>query len=61
MRLGFWNLAARLKSRLARENGQDLVEYALLLAVISVAAISSSHKVATAINTLFTAIAASLT
>ena len=61
MRHGFWNLVVGMKSRLVREDGQDLVEYALLLALISVAAISSSHKVATAINTLFTAIAASLT
>jgi len=54
-------LIVKLQTLSTREEGQDLVEYALLLAVIATAAIASAGKVAAAINALFTAIAASLT
>ena len=39
------------------EEGQDLVEYALLVALLSVGAVASTRLVATAITTQFTAIA----
>ncbi len=42
------------------EEGQDLVEYALLVALISLVCISSINGVATAINGVFTAISGSL-
>jgi len=60
MRKRLLDLVAKLKSRLAREDGQDLVEYALIVTLIAVAAISGSRKVATAIGTIFTNISTSL-
>jgi pilus assembly protein Flp/PilA len=43
------------------EEGQDLTEYALLLVLIALAAITSMKSVATAINGVFSTAAASLT
>lgn len=45
---------------MAREDGQDRVEYGLLLTPIKGAAISGSHKVATAIETILANIGTSL-
>jgi len=60
MRLGFWKLVFKLQSLAASEEGQDLVEFGMMLALISISAISGSHKVATAVNTVFTNISTSL-
>lgn len=45
---------------LVEDQGQDLVEYALLVALISTAAIAGAGNVATAINNIFTNISNSL-
>lgn len=42
------------------ESGQDLVEYALLLVLISLVAITSMKAIATAIKTVFTTAASDL-
>jgi pilus assembly protein Flp/PilA len=42
------------------EEGQDLVEYALLVALIALVCISGVNNVATAVNTVFTNISTSL-
>ena len=42
------------------EQGQDLVEYALLVSLIALAAITGVGKVATAVTTIFTNISTSL-
>lgn len=42
------------------EQGQDLVEYALLVCLISLAAILGVEKVATAVTTVFSNISSSL-
>jgi pilus assembly protein Flp/PilA len=42
------------------EEGQDLVEYALLITLVALAAITGINKVATAINTVFTNISNTL-
>lgn len=42
------------------EEGQDLVEYALLVSLIALAAITGVGKVATAVTTVFTSISTSL-
>jgi Flp pilus assembly pilin Flp len=42
------------------ESGQDLVEYALLLVLISLAAIASLNTIATAIKAVFTKAASDL-
>jgi Flp pilus assembly pilin Flp len=43
------------------EEGQDLVEYALLLVLLSLAAIGSLSALATAINNVFSQAATNLT
>ena len=56
----FMNLYVKLQSLKNGEEGQDLVEYALLIALISLVCISGVSNVATAINTVFTNISTSL-
>jgi pilus assembly protein Flp/PilA len=56
----FLTLYVKLQTLVAREEGQDLVEYALLVALIALAAITGVSKVATAVNTVFTNISSSL-
>jgi pilus assembly protein Flp/PilA len=46
---------------LMTEEGQDLVEYALLVALIAFAATAGIKSAATSINTIFTNISTSLT
>ena len=53
-------LSAKLQNLLNREEGQDLVEYGLLLSLISTAAIAGVQNVATAVNTIFTNVSTSL-
>lgn len=45
---------------LNREEGQDLVEYALLVALIALAAIVGVNKVATAVTGIFSNISTSI-
>ncbi|MGB7264592.1 MAG: Flp family type IVb pilin [Terracidiphilus sp.] len=56
----FLTLYVKLQNLTTREEGQDLVEYALLVALIALAAVTGVGKVATAINTVFTNISSSL-
>ncbi len=50
-----------LRNLLVREEGQDLVEYALIVAVISFGTISGMGSLATGINTEFSVVATTLT
>ena len=50
-----------LKQLWQEEEGQDLTEYALLLVLVSLAAIGSLGALATAINGVFSRAAANLT
>jgi len=50
-----------LKRLWSNEEAQDLTEYALLLVLISLAAITSMGSLATAINTAFSTAASNLT
>jgi len=54
------NLYVKLQNLMNREEGQDLVEYALLVSLIALAAITGVGKVATAVTTIFTNISSSL-
>ena len=54
------DLILKLQS-LVREDGQDMVEYALLVALIAFAATSGMHILATDINSAFSAIGGKLT
>jgi pilus assembly protein Flp/PilA len=56
-----WKLAIKIQNLLHRQEGQDLIEYALVVALIALAATSGMTSVATAINTAFTNIGTELT
>jgi pilus assembly protein Flp/PilA len=56
----FLALYVRMQNLLANEEGQDLVEYALLVCLIALAAITGVQKVASAVNTVFSNISGSL-
>jgi pilus assembly protein Flp/PilA len=56
----FLALYVKLQTLTAREEGQDLVEYALLVCLIALAAITGVSKVAGAVNSVFSNISASL-
>jgi pilus assembly protein Flp/PilA len=53
-------LPQRLKSLLTDESGQDLIEYALIAALIAVAAILAMKGLANKINNEFNAVGNSL-
>ena len=53
-------LYVRLQTLGSGEEGQDLVEYALLVALIALVCISGVSNVATAVNAVFSNISASL-
>ncbi len=56
----FLNALVKMQALMNREEGQDLVEYALLVSLVALAAITGVNSVATAINTVFTNISTSL-
>jgi pilus assembly protein Flp/PilA len=56
----FLNLYVRLHILLDREDGQDLVEYALLVALIALVALSGVKQVASAVNTSFSKVSTTL-
>ncbi len=51
-----WSKLSSLLRRLAREDGQDLVEYALLVALLSLGATAGMRSYATKIGQVFTSI-----
>ena len=54
-------LRARLQNLMRLEEGQDLIEYALIVAVIAFAATAGMSSLATAVNSTFTTIGTTLT
>jgi pilus assembly protein Flp/PilA len=54
------NLYVKVQNLMNREEGQDLVEYALVVCLISLACITGVNKVTTAITTVFSNISGSL-
>jgi pilus assembly protein Flp/PilA len=56
----FLKLYVRFQLLLNREDGQDLVEYALLIALIALAAVSGTRGVATAVNGEFNKVSTTL-
>jgi pilus assembly protein Flp/PilA len=54
-------LRGSLRSMVADQGGQDLIEYALVVALIAFAAAAGMSTVATKINTAFTSIGTKLT
>ena len=55
------NLYPSVRNLFAREEGQDLVEYALVVALIAFGAIAGMGFLATGINNAFSGIATTLT
>ncbi len=56
----FLAMLVKMQNLMKHEEGQDLIEYALVAALIAVATIAGMNKVATAVNTLFSSIASTL-
>jgi pilus assembly protein Flp/PilA len=56
-----WKLYTKMQSLIDREEGQDLIEYALVVALIAFAATAGMSTLATDINAAFTAIGTTLT
>jgi pilus assembly protein Flp/PilA len=50
----------KLQNLIAREEGQDLVEYALVVALIAFGAVAGMKQLATGINTAFNTISSDL-
>jgi pilus assembly protein Flp/PilA len=60
MRDALLNLYVKIQGLRNSEDGQDLVEYALLVALIALVCITGVNNVATAVNTVFNQISSSL-
>jgi pilus assembly protein Flp/PilA len=56
MQTTLWNLYSRLQTLIRREEGQDLIEYALVVALIAFAAVTSMQGLAVDINNAFISI-----
>jgi pilus assembly protein Flp/PilA len=61
MKKAMLKLSANLQTLMLREEGQDLIEYALVVALIAFAATAGMSTLATGINGAFTTIAGRLT
>jgi pilus assembly protein Flp/PilA len=61
MKNQLWKLSIKIQNIFNREEGQDLIEYALVVALIALAATAGMTSVATSINTAFTNIGTKLT
>jgi pilus assembly protein Flp/PilA len=54
-------LYVKFQDLMSREEGQDLVEYALVVGLISIAAVAGLQNVAKAVNNVITSVTATLT
>jgi pilus assembly protein Flp/PilA len=61
MKNNFLMLCVRIQNLLNREEGQDLIEYALVVALVALAATAGMGTLATDINKAFTSIGTTLT
>jgi pilus assembly protein Flp/PilA len=59
MKSNLWKLAVKMQVILD-EDGQDLIEYALVVALIAFAATAGMNSLATAINTAFSNVGTTL-
>jgi pilus assembly protein Flp/PilA len=60
MQLKLWMLYSGMQRLIVREEGQDLIEYALVVSLIAFAATAGMNVLATDINTAFTNIGTTL-
>jgi pilus assembly protein Flp/PilA len=56
----FLAMYVKLQDLMKHEEGQDLIEYALIAALIAVAAIAGMKNVASAVNSLFSQVSSVL-
>jgi pilus assembly protein Flp/PilA len=56
----FLKLSVKIQGLMLREEGQDLVEYALVVALVAFAATAGMNSLATGINAAFSGIATTL-
>ena len=56
MKNRLWMLSVKIQNLLNREEGQDLIEYALIVALISLAATAGMKNLAGDINNAFNAV-----
>lgn len=61
MKSKLWLLSIKVQDLLSREKGQDLIEYALVVALIAFAATAAMGTLASDINDAFTNIGTKLT
>jgi pilus assembly protein Flp/PilA len=61
MKIQLWRLCVRLQNLLSREDGQDLIEYSLVVALIAFGATAGMSTVATDINNVFGSVGGTLT
>ena len=61
MEFKFWSLYNKVQNFLKADEGQDLIEYALVVALIAFAATAGMGTLATNINAAFTKIGSKLT
>ena len=54
------NIKQIMNNLIVDESGQDLIEYALVAALVALGAVATLTKVATSINNIFSGIATSL-
>ncbi len=60
MKAKLMQLSAKLQALLMDENGQDLIEYALVVALIAFAATAGMSKLAASINLAFSSVGTTL-
>ena len=56
----FLKMYLKVRELMTHEEGQDLVEYALLITMVALAAVGGITKVSSAINTVFSKISTTL-
>jgi pilus assembly protein Flp/PilA len=61
MNFELWKLCNKFENLIARQEGQDLIEYALVVALIAFAATAGMGTLANDINSAFTSIGTTLT
>jgi pilus assembly protein Flp/PilA len=61
MKFELWKLYINLQNLMAGEEGQDLIEYALVVALIAFAAVGAMQTLAVDINNAFIGVGNSLT
>ena len=60
MKNRLWMLSVKIQNLLSREEGQDLVEYALVISVVAFAAIAGMQVLANDINNAFGSVGSTL-